>query len=84
MLVLARKKGDEIVIGDDIVISVHEISADSVKLSIDAPKEVKVLRGELVKAAMENRSAAFDGLGHGLSELEAYIMSEKSLDTEKK
>ncbi len=58
MLVLQRKKGDSIVIGGETVVSISEIGADWVKLAIDAPSRVKVLRSELLKAAQEaNREA---------------------------
>lgn len=58
MLTLARKKGEEIVIGEDIVITVKELSADSVKLSVKAPRDVPVFRRELLQAVQENREAA--------------------------
>lgn len=47
MLVLQRKKGQTLLLGQDIRLTVVEISPDQVKLSIQAPKEIKVLRGEL-------------------------------------
>ncbi len=39
--------GEEIVLGNDIVIKVTEISRGSVKIGIEAPKETAILRGEL-------------------------------------
>ena len=47
MLVLSRKKGEAIVIDDDVVIEVIEIRGDKVRLGIDAPKEVPVHRKEV-------------------------------------
>lgn len=47
MLILSRKSDEEIVIGNDIVIKVTEISKGSVKIGIEAPKETVILRGEL-------------------------------------
>ena len=58
MLILYRKKGDSILIGDDITISVVESNGDGVRLAIDAPREVSILRKELVEAAEANREAA--------------------------
>ena len=50
MLVLARKKGESILIGDDVEIHVSEIyGGRSVKLAIDAPRHVTVLRAEMVE-----------------------------------
>ncbi|SFF38604.1 carbon storage regulator, CsrA [Paenibacillus algorifonticola] len=47
MLVLARKKGESILIGNDIELSVLEIVGDTIKLGIKAPAEVGILRKEL-------------------------------------
>lgn len=58
MLILYRKKGDSILIGDNITISVIESSADGVRLAIDAPREVSILRKELMEAAEVNRESA--------------------------
>lgn len=60
MLILGRKKGEEIVIGENIVVRIQDISSDSVKISIDAPREITVVRGELLLAAQENKMAASD------------------------
>lgn len=58
MLILQRKKGESIQIGDNIIISVSEVSGDRVKLAIDAPLSVPVLRTELLEAADSNKEAA--------------------------
>lgn len=58
MLILYRKKGDSILIGDNISISVIESSVDGVRLAIDAPREVSILRKELMEAAEVNRESA--------------------------
>jgi carbon storage regulator len=47
MLILSRKLGERIVIGDDVVISVVEVRGDQVKLGIEAPRNVKVFRQEV-------------------------------------
>jgi carbon storage regulator CsrA len=47
MLVLSRKSGEEIVIGDDIRVIVNRVSGNRVTLGIVAPKDVHVLRAEL-------------------------------------
>ncbi|WP_352416829.1 carbon storage regulator, partial [Clostridium tertium] len=44
MLVITRKKGESILIGDDIEISISKIEDGSVKLAIKAPKEMTILR----------------------------------------
>jgi len=50
MLVLTRKHGEEIVIGDDIKIKVVLIKGDRVRIGIDAPKEVTIYRQEVADA----------------------------------
>lgn len=47
MLVLSRKKDETIRLGNDIEIKVVRVSGNRVRLAIDAPPDVKVLRGEL-------------------------------------
>ena len=58
MLILQRKKGQSLTIGNEVTITISEISSDSVNLAINAPKDVLILRSELVKAAEENKAAA--------------------------
>jgi carbon storage regulator len=59
MLVISRRKGQRIVIGDDIELVVTELHRSSVKLGIRAPKGYAVLRGEVRDSIEEaNRQAA--------------------------
>lgn len=59
MLVLTRRPRQKIMIGDDIVIHIVEVNGDNVRLAIDAPRSVKVYRGEIYKVIKEeNRKAA--------------------------
>lgn len=59
MLALTRKIGERIVIGDNITVTVVDIKGDSIRLAIDAPKEVRIYRGELYDAIVaENRQSA--------------------------
>ncbi len=51
MLVLSRREKEGIVIGDRITVKVVKIRGNQVRLAIEAPKEVRVLRTELVDAA---------------------------------
>lgn len=61
MLVLSRKKGESILIGENIEISVMKIDDGSVKLSINAPKEISILRKELVLEVTDENKAAIGG-----------------------
>ncbi len=47
MLILSRKKDEQIVIGDDITVTVVEIRGNKVRLGITAPEEVRVDRMEI-------------------------------------
>jgi len=49
MLVLARKLDESIVLGDDIIIKVVSIDKGVVKLGIDAPKKISIVRSELLE-----------------------------------
>ncbi len=58
LLVITRKKGESILIGDDIEISISKIEDGSVKLAIKAPKEMTILRKELYEEVQnENKEA---------------------------
>ena len=59
MLILSRRLGESVTIGDDIVVTVVGISGGQIRLGISAPKAVRVLREEIYKAIQkENQSAA--------------------------
>ena len=75
MLTLGRKKGEAIVIGGNIVVTVRDIGTDSVKLTIEAPRDIMVLRKELVEAARENMAAA--SAQQNVAGLAALIQDEK-------
>jgi carbon storage regulator len=49
MLVLSRKVGESIVIGDSIVVTVTRVAGNRLTLGIDAPGDVRILRSELVE-----------------------------------
>jgi carbon storage regulator len=59
LLILTRKVGESVAIGDDIQVSVVEIKGTQVKLGIRAPKDVTVHREEIyLKIQEENRRAS--------------------------
>ncbi len=71
MLVLSRKEGEQLMIGDDIVLTINRINGNRVAIGIEAPRDVRILRGELechmkvseggvapVAASMENTNVA--------------------------
>lgn len=59
MLVLTRKAGEGIVIGDDVTIKVIELKGGAIRIGIDAPRNKKIYRQEVYdKISLENREAA--------------------------
>lgn len=58
MLVLSRRVGERLMIGDDIVVTVIEVRGDGVRLGIDAPREVRVHRAEVLEAVRAANVAA--------------------------
>ena len=58
MLVISRKKGESLLIGDDIEITVEKIDTSSVKISIKAPKEKVILRKEVYEKVKDENSNA--------------------------
>lgn len=58
MLVLTRKLGEKLLIGEDIVITVLDARGDSVRLGIDAPRGVTIQRIEVVEAVTQANISA--------------------------
>ena len=63
MLVLTRKPRQQIMIGDQIVVNVVEVQGENVRIAIDAPKDVKIYRGEIYRAIQEENQKAAAQLG---------------------
>lgn len=66
MLVLARKTDESILLGDDIVIKVISIDKGVVKIGIDAPKDVNIIRSELLEDVKDSNVAASKGTDDSL------------------
>ena len=58
MLILQRKAGESLVIGDDITVRVISVDGARVRLAIDAPGDIPILRSELLVARAANRDSA--------------------------
>ena len=58
MLVLTRRAGESIVIGDDVRVVVLEVHGDTVRLGIDAPRSVQVHRAEVYAEVQAANAAA--------------------------
>lgn len=61
MLVITRKKGESILIDDDIEIKIVKIEDGSIKLAIEAPKSMTILRKEVLEKVKEENRNAING-----------------------
>jgi len=73
MLVVSRKIGEELKIGDNVVIKVIDIDKNQVKIGIEAPRDVTILRMELVQEITKQNklstNSTSDDAIHSLSDL---------------
>ena len=69
MLVLSRKVGQEIVVGDSVRITITKVSGNRVTLGVEAPDDVRILRGELrsIVFAFEDRKDTPDVMAQTVS-----------------
>lgn len=59
MLIITRRPGEKVMVGDDVVVHLLEIVGNSVRVGIEAPRSVPVYREEIWNAVREeNRAAA--------------------------
>lgn len=78
MLILRRRAGETLVIGNDVRITVMDVYEGGVRLAIDAPKSIPVLRSELLQAADANRDAAAEpARPEGLLDLLGSVPADK-------
>ncbi len=64
MLVLTRKPRQQIMIGDHIVINVVEVQGENVRIAIEAPRDIKIYRGEIYRAIQEENQKAAAQIGN--------------------
>ena len=82
MLVLSRKEGESLMIGDEVSITILSIdSGGQVNIGISAPREILVLRSELKTAATVNQAAADTATPHLVAELESAFGEHISAST---
>ena len=63
MLALSRKRGESLVINNNIEITILEIRGDQIKIGIDAPKDVSIYRKEVYLQIQEENKASTDVAG---------------------
>lgn len=80
MLVLSRRVGERLVIGDDIVVTVIEVRSDGVRLGIDAPRSVAVHRAEVLEAVTAANVAATDAGDDAVESLRTLLVPTRAAD----
>lgn len=71
VLVLTRRVGESLVIGDNVVVRVLEVKGEVVRIGVDAPREVKVHREEVYLAVVAANRAAVGASGEAVEALRA-------------
>jgi carbon storage regulator len=79
MLVLSRKISEKIHIGNDVTIEVRRVAGNRVTLAVEAPRDVRILRGELKEAATEFEAAEENREAAGSPRAESVVISHHSL-----
>ncbi len=69
MLVITRQPGDSILIGEDIKVIILEVSGDKIKVGIDAPRSVRIMRSEVLDTEKSNLEADLSGGAQALESL---------------
>ena len=77
MLVLTRRAGESLVIGDSVVVRVLEVRGDVVLVGIDAPRDVQVHRQEVYEAVREANVAAAAASEDDISALQGAVRSRQ-------
>ncbi len=73
MLVLTRKTGESLYIGDDIKVTLHGIRGNQVRIGVDAPPNVRIYREEIYLQILEENKSAAGYPGEVSSDLEGVV-----------
>ncbi|MGJ4845427.1 MULTISPECIES: carbon storage regulator CsrA [unclassified Leifsonia] len=79
MLVLTRKVGERVLIGDDIVVTILDARGDGIRIGIDAPRGVRIQRDEVIRAITEANQQATESAATTVDP-EAVIKKSLGLD----
>ena len=84
MLILSRRAGESLTIGDDIVVTIVAINGNQIRLGIAAPREVRVLREEIYRAMQEENRAAATAASESREKLERALKQVQGKAKEEK
>ena len=76
MLVITRQPGDSFLIGDDIKVIILEVNGDKIKVGIEAPRSVRIMRSEVMDTEKSNLEADLSGGSNALEVLKNKLSSK--------
>lgn len=79
MLMIGRKVGEVFLVGEDVRIIIASVSGDKVTIAIDAPKEIKILREELLETIQANKESTLKIERSGYQNIAELIKAKKTL-----
>ena len=78
MLIISRRLGESLIIDDNIEVFILDAQKDKIRIGIDAPKHIKILRKELVETERSNREAVSSADEINLNVLNKVIGNNKN------
>ena len=81
MLVIRRRAGEAVLIGESVQITVIDMTGSRVKLGIEAPADVAILRKEIQQAALQNLAAAEGATPSNVSMLVAALQQRRKVQS---
>lgn len=81
MLILTRRVGESIVIGDDVVVTVVDVRGDSVRVGIDAPRSIDVHREEIYRELRRANEQAASPAAAAIEALKGRVSTREEKDS---
>ena len=85
MLILSRKENQKIRIGNDVIINIVSLSDNSVRIGIEASKDVKIYREEIYESIINSNKEAVDVIKDSIpTDIKSFKLNKISKDDKKK